>query len=802
MFLPANSMPSYLALSCVGFISTSPALGAETIAAASVATGQLEPDIVVYGERIGEPGSPKATAPLLDTPQTITVVSDQTLRKQNLLTLRDALATIPGITFGAGEGGGGYGDSINLRGYAANNDLTQDGVRDSAQYSRTDPFNLQQIEVYNGANSVFNGSGSVGGTINLVAKAPQRDDLTIVQAGVGTDDYYRGTLDTNLRLTDAIALRGNAMLHSNALPGRDVETFHRWGIAPVITFGIDEPTRLTIGYVHQDDDNVPVYGVPYFNSLVNAGSLAGIDDSDYFGYRNLDEQQITVDRLTVTFNHDFTAEVSLQNLSRWQDVAQYSQTSAPQGTFCLATTNLQPVGADGAATVGLPCPAEIAPGFFLPSGPRGLVRDQDNELLHNQTDLRVVSGGPGAPRNTLVVGAAFTREDYDITTASLLRNADGSAVVPLPVISLSDPDTVYRGPLNKTVTAMATSWSRNVAGYVFDTLELTEKFELNAGLRYEQVHAEFRNIPLAAPPPGTLPLTPLQSALQVSDEDLFSYRAGAVFKPVPTLSLYAAYGNAKTPSSATVRLGCGVVTVPGGANPCATAPEEARNYEVGAKSDVFDRQMQLTLAVFRNERSNYRVASNDPSLPATLQVLDGQSRVDGVAFGATGAITEDWALFANYTYLDSQVVQGISNFCLANPGTTGCNNSAAVPDPQRGNELVQTPRHAGSLFTSYRLPIGLEVGYGFTYQGGFATNNSVLANPTQFRVDDYLVHRVFLSYAFNNGFTAQLNVQNLTDESYYTGVRNNVNATTGAITGGWATPGDVRSAVLNLFYSF
>ena len=163
MLKPKNALPTYLALSSVGFMS--PALGDDAVDPGSA---ELGPDIVVYGERIAELASPKATAPLLDTPQTITVISDQTLRKQNLLTLRDALATIPGITFGAGEGGGGYGDSINLRGYAASNDLTQDGVRDSAQYSRTDPFNLQQIEVYNGANSVFNGSGSVGGTINLV----------------------------------------------------------------------------------------------------------------------------------------------------------------------------------------------------------------------------------------------------------------------------------------------------------------------------------------------------------------------------------------------------------------------------------------------------------------------------------------------------------------------------------------------------------------------------------------------------------------------------------------------------------
>src|SRR3546814_11596017 len=97
-------------------------------------------------------------------------------------------STIPGITFGAGEGGGGYGDSINLRGYSASNDITVDGVRDSAQYSRTDPFNLQQLEVYNGAHSVYNGSGSVGRTINLVQKPPQATDLPVLEAGVGPSD--------------------------------------------------------------------------------------------------------------------------------------------------------------------------------------------------------------------------------------------------------------------------------------------------------------------------------------------------------------------------------------------------------------------------------------------------------------------------------------------------------------------------------------------------------------------------------------------------------------------------------------
>src|SRR5688500_6717113 len=394
--------------------------------------------ILVTGERVeGEVESPKATAPLLDTPQTVTVVSDQVIRKQNLLTLRDALATIPGITFGAGEGGGGYGDSINLRGYSANNDVTVDGVRDSAQYSRTDPFNLQQIEIYNGANSVFNGSGSVGGTINLVSKTPQAMDLAIFQAAVGTDDYFRGAADVNRRIADNVAVRLNAMVHRNDVPGRDVETYERWGIAPSVSWGIEGPTQVTLAFVHQEDDNFPIYGVPYFKSLVNDGPLPDVDPSDYFGYRNLDRQTIDVDRLTLTFEHAFSDSVSLRNLARWQKVDQLSRTSAPQGTFCLAGTGLQPIGATGAATTGIACPATLSPGFYAPSGPLGHVRGQSNELFVNQADLRVVTER-GSLKNTLVIGGSLTGEDYGLVTTQLLRNPDGSAVTAFPPIELAN----------------------------------------------------------------------------------------------------------------------------------------------------------------------------------------------------------------------------------------------------------------------------------------------------------------------------------------------------------------------------
>ena len=764
----AGATPALLALTCAALAA--PAHAEEAAAVPQQTEQDRENPIVVDGEREREVESPKATAPLLDTPQTITVISAQTIQKQNLLTLRDALSTVPGITFGAGEGGGGYGDSINLRGYSANNDITIDGIRDSAQYTRSDPFNLQQIEVYNGANSVNNGSGSLGGTINLASKTPTSEDLTVVQAGIGTDNYYRATVDSNIVVSDLIAVRLNAMYHHNDIPGRDVEKNERWGVAPSITIGVDGPTSLTLAYVHQSDDNVPVYGVPYYARA--GGPLPGIDDSSYFGIENLDEQKLRLDRLTATFSHEFTDNITIRNLTRYQRVYQPTVTSAPQGTYCLA--NGQAPTATGTAACAVP-------GFYIPSGPRGLVRDQTNDLLYDQVDLRVVSGSAEGIRNTFVIGASYAQEDYKIENAQLLRNPGGALPNPVqPNISITDPNTTWTGPVNRILTGQSFGDTRNMAVYGFDTLELNQMFEVNVGLRYEDVRTVFRADTVTTPATGAVYT---RGADQISDESLFSYRGGLVFKPVPNASLYVSYANSKTPSSATVRAGCGTN--------CEVAPEKGRSYEVGGKLDLFGRKLQLTAALFRNERSNFRIASNDPIAP-TIQVLDGQSRVDGIALGASGNITPNWTVFANYTYLDSSIRQSVSDFCLTNPGTTGCGNSTANPDPQRGNDLIQTPKHAGSLFTTYSFPFGLQVGYGFTYQGSFALNQSTLADSTQFRSKDWMTHRAFASYAIAKGITAQVNVQNFTNERYFTSIRNN----------GWAAPAEDRSAVASVYYSF
>jgi len=748
--------------------------GAEAEAEATAVSG-----VDVEAGRMKQ-ANPKLTAAPLNNPQTVTIVSRGVLEAQNLLSLRDVLTIVPGITFGAGEGGGGFGDSINLRGFSANNDITFDGVRDSAQYSRSDSFNIEQVEVTNGANSVYSGAGSVGGTINIVTKRPTAHEQVTVTGAIGTDDYYRGTLDANHLIGDNIAVRLNAMVHRSDAPGREVEEFKRWGAAPSITVGLNGPTQFTALYLHQEDRNVPQYGVPFYNGR----PVPGIPSENYYGYSNVDKQNQDVDMLTGIIDHDFGAGLKVRNLTRYQVVKQLTVVDPPQGVFCLAN-GLKPAGWSQSITATnltgyTPCLAtDPAPGFYAPSGPRGNLRDSKNTLLHNQTDL-TWDGDLGGMHHTLVVGAAFFHEDYRLDTGNELRTSTGAAVA-LPAMNIANPNTVYSGPINYIRSSKQYGSRSNQAVYLFDNIEFNDQWSINGGLRWEHNSGSNRTDTYSTTVGATLgAVTPgLRFA---NGEDLLTYRIGVVYKPVPNASLYAAYANSKTPSQATVN-GSGACN----AATCTVEPEKARNIEVGAKWDVGGR-LSLTAALFQNDRTNYKVPSGDPTIPA--QQTDGEARVRGIALGASGMITDAWSIFANYTYLDSEVLRGVSKF-----------SASQGLDFTKGDHLTNTPKHAFSLYTGYNLPHRVQVGYGLTYQGryyltqhGQITGSVPPARTTipLVKTDDYFVHRIVVTWVATDQLQLQLNINNALDEEYYIRGRNN----------GWATPGEARNAVLTASYRF
>ena len=767
---PAALSQKSLLVSAIGLAIVSHGSAVVGAEADTKKTSQIELDSVsVTGTAEADdyqpdaPASPKYTEPLRDIPQTITVVPKQVMEDQNLLTMRDILSTVPGITFGAGEGGGGYGDSINLRGFSASNDIQVDGVRDSAQYSRTDPFNLEQVEVVNGASSVYSGGGSVGGSINLVTKSPQLRDFNTVSAGVGTDSYKRITLDSNHKLNDTTAFRLNLMAHGNDAPGRDHEDYERWGIAPSIAFGLGTATRVTAAFEHQEDDNLPQFGVPIYDGKI----MQGADWDNYYGYRNVNKQEITTDAFSLKLEHDFNDALSLRNFSRVARVRQETWVSGPEGasTACLAS---------GTRPDGSACTGGLAPGFFQPSGGSlGNARDTENRIFTNQTDL-TSRFTTGFIDHTLVTGIALTREEYEAGTGNWRYDATGTTVTPPPV-SISDPDSHWNGPVNFIKTAKIDGELNNRAVYAFDTLKFNEQWELNGGLRYERNEGSSATDAINAVSGAVT-----RGARYHNSDDLLSYRLGVVYKPAENGSIYVAYGNSQTASQATVNGSC--FSAGRGSNPssnnCDAEPEKSVSYEIGTKWDLLDERLSLTAAVFRNDRTNYKVASNDPSNLSGEQALDGQARVDGVALGAMGAISDRWKVFANYTYLHTEVLQSVSDYTRQ---TTGV-------DAQKGKPLTYTPKHAASLWTTYDLPYNLQIGYGLTTQ-----SKQYLASadgaPT---AAGYTVHRAMLGYKVNRNLDLRLNVNNLFDKQYLTRIRNN----------GWATPGDGRAAILTANYSF
>ena len=723
--------------------------------------------ITVVGQR-PELESPRYTAPLLETPQTVTIVSAELVEQQNLLGLRDILSTLPGITFGAGEGGGGYGDSINLRGYSANNDISVDGVRDSAQYTRTDPFNLDQLELTNGANSVYGGAGSLGGSINLVTKRPQGRDRTSITAALGTDEYGRITLDTDQELAESIGVRLNAMFHNNDVPGRDVETYERWGIAPSVTFGLGADTRFSLLFAYQEDDNIPQYGVPYALGAFNDGPLPGVDPANYYGYANVDTQQIEAASLTGIFEHEFNEHLALRNLTRYQEVSQFVIVNPPQGTWCI-DSGINP-------WTGAACSGAVGPGEYQPSGPRGTTRDSLNEILINQTDF-TLNFNTGTARHTVVAGFVISQEDYHLDNGNSLRNPLGATPNPtLPEMDIGNPDNVYDGPVNFIRTGYNDNEVSNRALYLFDRIELNEHWELNGGIRFEQTEGRAQSATIATPypaPPAT-PVVTVAAPLE-NEADLFSYRLGVVYQPIENASIYFAYGNTATPSQASVNGGCTALT-------CNVDPEEGESYELGGKWDTNDGRLSLTASIFSNRRSSFRVASE---IVGQDQVLDGASRVDGVTLGASGLIADNWSIFANYTYLDSELEQDVSDGDLGGP-----------LDFRSGDPLPNTPENSFSIWTTYELDQiarGFLLGYGVTYQGEYTFSR--VSGGDLYYTPDYYVHRAMVAYPIAENAVLQLNVSNLFDEEYYERVRNNA-------TNGWATPGAARQATLSLTYDF
>ena len=289
------------------------------------------PRIAVEGDedtntyRADRAESPKFTEPLLETPQTITIVRKEVIAQQGAASLTDTLRNVPGITFQLGENGNTQsGDTIFMRGFDTQSSIYLDGIRDLGAAVR-DVFNVEQVEIFKGPAGADNGRGATSGYVNLASKLPTEQDVLASSVAYGTADRRRITGDWNhsIESIDGAALRLNVMGQQGGVAGRDHLDRDSWAVAPGFAMGLGTPTRFYAYSQHVHQDNIPDGAVPtvgiadyVFASPNEAVHGPAVRSENFYGLDS-DFENIRANMVTTRVEHDFSQDVTLRNTSRY-----------------------------------------------------------------------------------------------------------------------------------------------------------------------------------------------------------------------------------------------------------------------------------------------------------------------------------------------------------------------------------------------------------------------------------------------------------------------------------------------------
>ncbi len=732
---------------------------ADAAATTTLSTVKVE-DSATSDIKADQVASPKFTQPLVDTPQTISVLKKELLIQQGALSLSDALRQTPGITFQQGENGNSTsGDAVFLRGFDTQGSIFLDNIRDISPAVR-DLFNIEQVEIVKGPAGADNGRGVAAGYINLVSKTPFADDLATGSFSYGTRDRRRATADVNRRIGDTVAVRLNVVGQDGGVAGRDVVERQQWGLAPSISFGLGTPTRVTLFTQHLFQDNIPDGGVTalgvsgYRSANANAASAAAVPISNFYGL-DADFEDIDLNVYSLRLEHDLAPGYTVSNLSRYSRTTQDRVLTAPLNA---PTTNGDP----STWTV-----ARSRQGSY-----------RDNDLLTNQTNLRGVFR-TGVVEHEFSSGVEFIHEAQYTPTYAVTVTTPAQTQTPANVYSPNPSDPAV------TVTpngAFSDGDTTTAAVYFFDTAKFgaRDQFQLNAGVRIERYRTETDLLvySTATTFPNLAVGTPV-TARPVNKDTLLSYKVGGVYKPLDNGSVYAAYGTSQRPPGGdNFTLSANTVA---NINGPTLEPSEADSVEVGSKWDLLDGRFAANAALFRTVSRNDLARQVDDSI-----VQYGKRRVQGVELGLVGNLTANWQLSAGYTHQNTKVAEGV----IATDGTS----------TQSGAPINFSPKDSVTVWSSYKLPVALgaylngplTLGGGVRYlssQSRTVNNNPDSITTGIVTVDDYVVVDAVAGYDFTPKVGLQANVYNLLDERYVASVNNS---------GQRYSPGIPRSYLLTL----
>jgi len=692
--------------------------------------------IVVTGVRDKGTGSgTKTETPLMETPQTITVIDAEELQRRNARSINQALTYVAGVSPNQRGAMVTRYDQMFIRGFTPG--LYLDGMRMIAgPYStpQIDFNRVDHIDIVKGPASVLYGNSTPGGLVNLTSKVPEATAFQRIEVAAGNYDSQRLDLDINRPLDDdgtwMVRLLSGAQRSDGLTSMTENERKH---FSPAITFAPSASTSLTLLGSYQHDPQGGGYsGVPAFGSVLPNpfGELPRDINTGDPSYEVFDRYQRS---LATFFRHDFNDVLSVRSNVRFQNTdlsyrQLYVNGFATTGTGATRNTDFSTITRGGGGA------------------------DEDFDTLTADTSV-TLKFGTGSLSHSVLTGVDYQSIDGE----NFQRFNDGVTTNPItsiPNLNLFAP--VYRGVVPTCdLTQLSTAYintdteREQIGFYLQDQIEIG-KLQLIASGRYDDYQQDSLNKRNGV----TTPLS----------QHAITTRFGALYELPLGFAPYVSYSESFEPQAGNTYQGDPFDPVTG------------RQYEVGLKYQPQQTNAIFTLAGYDLRRQ--KVAVGHPSagsngIPSNAQIQIGEVVIRGVELEGRGEVAPGWDITLTSTYMDAETTQGAPASGIT-PSTTG-------------TRPLGIPEWMASTFVSYDFAAnqssgtldGLTLGAGVRYVGGSdGTTTYLFVNGqnvfTAFTTDSFTLVDAMASYDLGrvhsslSGAQLALNVANLFDEKHVT----------------------------------
>lgn len=706
--------------------------------------------------RFDKSGDPRRTADLVDTPQVITVLTQDQIQESGKSDLKDILSAQSGVTLGTGENGNAFGDRYIIRGHEARSDVFVDGLRDPGMTTR-ESFATERVEITKGPSSTFAGRGSSGGAVNSVTKkASTSYSYGRVDAGLGTDDHHRVTLDYNVALTDDAAVRFNLLDADETKPGRDGITEARQGAqASAVYEATEQLSFIADGYFLKAND------VPDLGSYYDQAAEYPIEDIPVYA-QSSDFLDSEVSTFTFRTHYQISENIKFLNATRFGSTENGYITSGTRATTRDASDPIAP----GASTMtvsthqGWQDVDYWATAFNLFWDTKLLGKEHNVVFGLDVTNEKVVNGVFDITYNNdtnCVVGgrrgasASYCFIDENGNEIDNIANLMGRSYV--------------KGQADATFEIETTSI------YFMDTVQITEDTQVFFGLRQDSF--DYSNDTSGRN--GDI--------LYAFSDEMYNGHLGVVHEITEDGNIYFNYSTATNINGGESDLGanCGYGGICGTPEQAVEAdPEIVENLELGTKWMVFDDNVMFSMSLFQITKSDVMESVGDSY--STLGTLNtGENQIRGIELGLIGDINDKLSVQFSAASMKSEVTDSYN------------------PD-NIGRALSNFAENSAYLQLRYQLTKDFAFGGDYSYQsemyGGqpdTAAGYNSDANKYSIVVPDYQVVNLFANYNVNDKTTVRLNIGNAFDTEYWTAAYRS---------GSFMYLGDGRSTRITVNYQF